>query len=332
MNNHFDVAIIGAGPAGLVLAKELESHANVAIFDKKTNPHKRIACAEWTPPMFPVQGVQSTSSMVTNYDGKTISQDFAGKIIDRESWQNGLLCSLSHAKVHLCEEVTGINGNIITTPKNHYSADLIVGADGPVSIVRKSLGLPISPVLPAINARCKAKNHHESTFIYFMKEIERGYGWYFPKGEFANIGVGATSNLKNALESFVAHLRKHGMIDDTTLFDHAAGLIPLFGLCASPSPGIALIGDAAGLTDPLTGAGISQAFESAVELAKSIKSGLGASGYAKSIEKTYNAFLERRHKRRKILEDKWQTLGEAVEESWLQTKRKNPNEDISEKI
>lgn len=321
MNNHFDVAIIGAGPAGLVLAKELEGFANVAIFDKKTNPHKRIACAEWTPPMFPVQGVHSTSSMVTNYDGKTISQDFSGKIIDRESWQNGLLCSLSHAKIYLCEEVTGIDGNIIITPKGHYSADLIVGADGPTSVVRKSLGLPISPVLPAINVKCRAKNHHESTFTYFMPEIERGYGWYFPKGEYANVGVGATSNLKNALEFLVAHLQKIGMIDESALFDHAAGLIPLFGLCASPSPGIALIGDAAGLTDPLTGAGISQAFESAVELAKSIKSGLGASGYAKSIEKTYKAFLERRHKRRKILEEKWQTLGEAVEESWLQIKK-----------
>lgn len=323
MNNHFDVAIIGAGPAGLALAKELEGLAKVIIFDQKSNPHKRIACAEWTPPMFPVQGVQSTSSMVTNYVGKTISQDFAGKIIDRESWQNGLLCSLSHAKVHLDEKVIGIDGNSITTPKNHYSADLIVGADGPTSIVRKSQGLPISPVLPAINVKCKAKNHHESTFIYFMSEIELGYGWYFPKDEFANVGVGATSNLKNALEFFLAQLRRIGMIDNMAFFDHAAGLIPLFGLCASLTPGIALIGDAAGLTDPLTGAGISQAYESAIELAKSIKSGLGVAGYAKNIEKTYKSFLERRHKRRKILEEKWENLGSAVEESWLQIKREN---------
>lgn len=323
MSNHFDVTIIGAGPAGLVLAKELEGFTNVAIFDKKAKPHKRIACAEWAPPMFPVQGVQSTSRMVTNYNDKTISQDFAGKIIDRESWQNGLLCSLSHAKIHLGEEVIRIDGNSITTSKNNYSADLIVGADGPTSIVRKSLGLPISPVLPAINVKCKAKNHHESTFIYFMPEIERGYGWYFPKDEFANIGVGATSNLKIALEFFLAHLRINGMIDESTFFDHAAGLIPLFSFCVSPTQGIALIGDAAGLTDPLTGAGISQAYESGIELAKSIKSGLGVAGYAKNIEKTYKSFLERRHKRRKILEEKWENIGIAVEESWLQIKKEN---------
>lgn len=321
MSAHFDVAIIGAGPAGLVLAKEMDGFANVVIFDKKTAPHRRIACAEWTPPMFPVQGVQATSSMVTNYEDQTISQDFAGKIIDRESWQHDLLSSLSHVKVHLGEEANGIDGNRIATSKGRYSADLIVGADGPTSVVRKSLGIPISPVLPAINAKVQIKKHLDSTFIYFMPEIERGYGWYFPKGEFANVGVGTTSNLKNALEFFLAHLQKIGMIGESTLFDRAAGLIPLFGLCTSPSPGIALIGDAAGLTDPLTGAGISQAFESAVELAKSVKAGLGVAGYTKNIENTYKSFLERRHKRRKILEDKWHNLSEAVEESWLQIKK-----------
>ncbi len=321
MNAHFDVAIVGAGPAGLILANELDGFANVAIFDKKTAPHRRIACAEWTPPMFPVQGVQSTSSMVTSYEDQTISKDFAGKIIDRESWQLGLLSSLSHAKVHLGEEVNEIDGNCIITPKGHYCADLIVGADGPTSIVRKSLGITISPVLPAINVKVKAKKHLESTFVYFMPEIECGYGWYFPKDEFANIGVGTTSNLKNALEFLLAHLQKIGMIGESMFFDHAAGLIPLSGLCTSPFPGVALIGDAAGLTDPLTGAGISQAFESATELAKSFKAGLGAAGYTKNIEKTYKSFLERRHKRRKILEDKWHTLSEAVEESWLQIKK-----------
>jgi len=321
VNAHFDVAIIGAGPAGLVLAKELDRHANVIIFDKRTIPHKRIACAELTPPMFLVKSVQSTSSMVTNYSGKTVTQDFAGKIIDRESWQESLLNSLSKTKVHLGEEVTSIDGKHINTSKGHYSADLIVGADGPTSIVRKSLGLLISPVLPAINIKCRAINHYENTFIYFIPEIVHGYGWYFPKGEFANIGIGATSNLNNALEKFLDYLLKNGMIDKLTLYDHSAGLIPLFGMCASPIPGVALVGDAAGLTDPLTGAGISQAFESAVELAKSVKAGLGAIGYAKSIEKTYKSFLKRRHIRRKILEDKWDNLSEAVEESWFQIKK-----------
>jgi hypothetical protein len=48
---------------------------------------------------------------------------------------------------------------------------------------------------------------------------------------------------------------------------------------------------------------------------------LGTIGYAKIIEKTYKSFLERRHIRRKILEDKWESLSEAVEESWFQIKK-----------
>ena len=74
----FDVAIIGAGPAGLTLAKELSPALKVILIDKKCEPHKLIACAEWVPPMLPVQAVTYTDSMVTKYAGLTIVKDFSG--------------------------------------------------------------------------------------------------------------------------------------------------------------------------------------------------------------------------------------------------------------
>ncbi len=319
MNEEFDVVIVGAGAAGLTLAKELDGALKVLLIEKKKEPHKHIACAEWVPPVFPVSPVAATYAMVTEYDGNTLTKDFQGKIIDRESWQKGMLDSLSATTVHLGEGVTQICGSQIKTSKRAYKAALIVGADGPLSVVRKSFGLPIAPLLPAINARVRAKGPLESTFVYFMPEIEKGYGWYFPKGELANVGVGAMCNLKVSLDFFLRHLASIGMIE-TKILDLAAGFIPLYGLSPMASENAALIGDAAGLTDPLTGAGIHQAWDSALELAKTIKENLGVSDYAKRIQKTYGSFLPRRHGRRAVLEDKWANFKEAVEGSWISFK------------
>jgi len=316
----YDVAIIGAGAAGLSLAGELDSSLKVLLIEKKRDPHKRIACAEWVPPMFPYKPVNATSAMVTSYAGITTTKDFKGKIIDRESWQKEMLESLKTTDVHLGEEVLRVEDDKVITNKETYKTSLIVGADGPLSILRKSFGLPLLPVLPAINARVKAKQAFESTFIYFMPEIEKGYGWYFPKGDFANVGVGTTGNLRVTLDYFLNFLISCGMIDSGSR-DIAVGFIPLFNLSPKASDNVVLIGDAAGLTDPLTGAGIMQAVDSAGELAKIINSNQSVSEYARYIEKIYSSFLSRRHERRMILENKWPNIKQAVEESWISFSR-----------
>jgi digeranylgeranylglycerophospholipid reductase len=312
----FDVAIIGAGPAGLTLAKELSPNLKVILIDKKREPHKLIACAEWVPPMLPVEAVTFTDSMVTKYDGLTIVKDFSGKIIDRESWQQSLLESLSSTEVHLGELVVTINGNDIVTNKSKYQARIIVGADGPLSIVRKSYGLPISPVLPAINVKLKAKQKFNNTLIHFLPQIEKGYGWLFPKGDFVNVGVGATSHLAEAIIFYIAMLAKEGLVY-TEEVQRTSGLIPLYGFNPIASDNSVLIGDAAGLTDPLTGAGIYAAWDSALMLAKTINDDKKLSDYTKKIMMAYGSFLQRRLARRAYLENNWVNLKTSVEGSWI---------------
>ena len=46
MTQKFDIAIVGAGPAGLILADELECRFKVLLIEKKLEPHKLIAWAE----------------------------------------------------------------------------------------------------------------------------------------------------------------------------------------------------------------------------------------------------------------------------------------------
>lgn len=316
MTQKFDIAIVGAGPAGLTLALELEQKFKVLLIDKKREPHKLIACAEWVPPNMPVAAVTETVAMDTFYGNKTKIRDFGGKIIDRESWQKGMLESLTETTVNLGLPVTNVENARIVTPKGSFEADIVVGADGPLSVVRKSQGLAISPVMPAINVKMKLINKLDRTLIHFSDTIEKGYGWVFPKSDIANVGVGATSKISDALEQYKTFLVQNGIVYPEEI-QRTAGLIPLYGFSPIVSEKCVMVGDAAGLTDPLTGAGIFQAWDSAKILAGILSDGKPLSEYFRKIKIAYGSFLARRMIKRKILEDSWGNLEKAVEESWV---------------
>lgn len=316
MNQKFDVAIVGAGPAGLTLALDLEHKLKVLLFDKKPEPHNLVACAEWVPPNMPVQAVTDTVAMETFYGDKHISRDFAGKIIDRQSWQKGMLESLTQTTVNLGLPVEKVEENKIITKKDTFEADIIIGADGPLSVVRKSLGLPVAPAMPAINVKMKLVKNLNRTLIHFSDTIEKGYGWVFPKGDMANVGVGATSKISDALESYKSFLIQNGIIQSGET-QRTAGMIPLYGFSPFASDNCVMVGDAAGLTDPLTGAGIFQAWDSAKILAAVLLEDKPLSEYLKRLKIAYGSFLARRMAKRKILEDNWGNLEKAVEESWV---------------
>lgn len=316
MTSEFDVIIIGAGPAGLTLANSLDSSLKVLLIDKKREPHKLIACAEWVPPNMPVEPVTVTTAMDTWYGEDFISKDYSGKIINRETWQKSMLESIAPSKVLLGVTVESVDGNIVKTSNNEFEGSIIVGADGPLSVVRRSCGLPVSPVMPAVNVRMRLIKPLEHTLIHFAPEIEKGYGWLFPKGDFANVGVGSTSKLSDALGFYVDYLLDKKYVQPG-IIQKTAGLIPLYGFSPIAGENAVLIGDAAGLTDPLTGAGIFQAWDSAKILAVVINAGKSISEYSKNIKIAYGSFLSRRMAKRKILEDNWGNLKKAVEESWV---------------
>ena len=267
-----------------------------------------------------MKGIENIEYLVIEYSDKIVKKRWKGKIIDREKWQKDLLESLKFTDIHRGEKVIKVEKGKVITDKGRYRADYVVGAEGPLSVVRRSFKLKTSPVLPAINVRLPLRKRIENTYIFFLPEIEKGYGWLFPRGEYANVGIGSSTKLKERVDFFVDFLYKRGLVSKESVVS-SVGFIPLYEFIPVVNVKTFLIGDAAGLTDPLTGAGIYQSYDSARMLAKVLKGERELKDYVKEMGKTYGRFLTRRHEKRILFEKKWKDLEKAVEESWISTFR-----------
>jgi flavin-dependent dehydrogenase len=104
----------------------------------------------------------------------------------------------------------------------------------------------------------------EKVLGIFFGAVPNGYGWYFVKDGYINIGVGATAMLlkdigiQNAYKNFVRNIKEKGLLP---------GGLQLAKACAFPLPfkktaektvfgNVLLVGDSAGFVSPVTGEGL----------------------------------------------------------------------------
>jgi hypothetical protein len=127
-----------------------------------------------------------------------------------------------------------------------------------------------------------------------------GYGWLFPGADGrANIGLGLGvlgrrgdgSRAVRALGAFVAHLRSAGVLEGSPDLGAQLGGWLKMGMVGTVPAGdrVLLVGDAAGLVNPLQGEGISQAMGSGRAAAEAILAGPGeaAARYRTFLAETY---------------------------------------------
>jgi menaquinone-9 beta-reductase len=192
----------------------------------------------------------------------------------------------------------------------HVRARVIVGADGATSRVADVAGL-VEPdrVLWGFAVRTYVDEPIEVPHIMFWTPVPRaglnGYGWVFPAGEGrANVGLGVgvladrTAGRRAArdLDAFLDHAARVGVLNGPT---RGASPMRPFGAwlkmgLVGTTPArdrVLLVGDAAGLVNPLQGEGIAQAMDSGRAAAVAI---LGGVEHAPA---TYRAYLSRAHAR-----------------------------------
>jgi len=174
-------------------------------------------------------------------------------------------------------------------------ADFVIGADGATSHVATSAGLlDEASVLWGFAVRCYLDQTVPLPAITLWEQTPwrafPGYGWIFPGPDgVANLGVGvgtladrqAGSAAVRVLPAYLRYLADLGLLDrvpDGNGPRRLGGWLKMGMVGTVPAAGrVLLVGDAAGLVNPLQGEGIAQAMTSGRSAAEAI---LGSPGTA----------------------------------------------------
>ncbi|HXG75726.1 MAG TPA: geranylgeranyl reductase family protein [Gaiellaceae bacterium] len=155
-------------------------------------------------------------------------------------------------------------------------AEHVVGADGANGVVAKAAGLGegiVAGVALEGNVSYERLDAERlaGTAAIELGVVPGGYGWAFPKSDHANLGVGGWRDEGPRLREHLARLaRAYGLPLDA-LRDLRGHRLPMRLPGTRARNGrVLLVGDAAGLVDPLSGDGIYEAFVSAQLAAEAI--------------------------------------------------------------
>lgn len=322
-----DVLVVGLGPAGSRAAQAVAGKgARVVAIDRRRKAGYPVQCAEFVPAQLAheITGLprvtrQRIRAMMTFVEDETpdIEPRFPGAIIDREAFDAVLAAQAADVGAQ-CRFGVGLaalaeDGAAHLTDGTTVRPRAVIGADGPRSRVGRAVGRINSELLETRQATVPLFALHEATDIFLGADIPGGYAWLFPKGAVANLGVGvepkAKARLRPLLEDLHKELARAGRVGGDVL-GLTGGPIPVGGMLRPVAfrEGVPVLmaGDAAGLTNPVTGAGIAAAAISgslAGEAAADWLAGKSAAldGYVEELESLFGAALCRALDRRREL-------------------------------
>jgi geranylgeranyl reductase family protein len=250
----------------------------VAAVERRKGIGLPVQCAEFIP--LPLaryavpEGVlqQRIQGMISHLpSGRMEKSDDPGLMIDRAAFDQALALQAeqSSARLYLNSCLVGLDSAgssaIVVTPQGEIRFDyrILVAADGPLSFVARSLGLPRLETVHTWQYTVPLLEVAENTEIWLSSDYPGGYAWLFPKGGVANLGLGVDKRFaadpKAALDALHRKLVVEGRVGEVILH-RTGGAIPVGGLRQNLVLGnVLFVGDAAGLTHPITGAGIAAA-------------------------------------------------------------------------
>jgi digeranylgeranylglycerophospholipid reductase len=328
-----DVLVVGLGPAGGAAAAAA-AHAGLSVLavERKHQVGVPVQCAEFIPlplgKFAQANGVltQRIAGMLTRLpSGAAETSDLPGLMIDRAAFDQALAqkAAAQGAELWLACRLLRLDAQAaiarIETPtgEREIKFRVLIAADGPHSAVAARLGL--SPLETVYTRQYTVPLLHpqHNTEIWLSNAYPGGYAWLFPKGEYGNLGIGAdkrfTQDLKQPLDRLHRDLIKQGLVGEHVIA-LTGGLIPVGGMRTNlVVDKILFAGDAAGLTHPVSGAGIAAALASG-ELAGEAAARYLVDGaanaledYAVEVRERYAPSLERGVARRQWLNQYWHT-------------------------
>jgi geranylgeranyl reductase family protein len=276
----FDVAVIGAGPAGSTAAYRLaRAHARVLLIDKARFPRDKPCGGGLT--MRAVRQLPfSVEPVVEDRITRARCRLRYGGVIERESAR--VLCLMTQRRrldAFLVERAVeagaefrdGVRVSVesetrVRVDGDQFEVEAVIGADGANGSTARALGLAggiVNGVALEGNLPYERlpSGAWRGMLVLELATVPGGYGWIFPKGDHVNLGVGGWGEEGPRLRQHLRVLCEHYGIELRELSELRGHRLPMRRRETLLARGRALlVGDAAGVLDPVSGDGIYEAF------------------------------------------------------------------------
>lgn len=358
--------VVGAGPAGSSAATAAARLGAVTLLvDAKSRIGEQPHCGEFVPKQLFVECglghasvVQSVEAMDTLVIGlqelakggldstgsaehaaivvhDRVTQPSAGFLIDRPRFDRELAREAASAGALVLSSVRLIGQDRTAWIMRREGREIcvrprfVIAADGALSSVASAVGEPMPEVLRGVQIEAPLAQTMNRTCVFLSREIVGGYGWLFPKGRVANVGLGVVQRRDVSpsalLDRLVAGLVDAGMIRCGVLA-RSSGVIQVSGpRLRLVKDNVIFCGDAAGLTHPITGAGIAQAVVSGEAAGRAAALALKGNRsepldtYEREVPGRYRGVLAHALAKRRLMSRLWDTENFRVvcEQTWI---------------
>ncbi len=300
-----DVAVLGAGPAGAWTARALAARGARVLLVDPSHPREKpcgggvtgralalipAAIAEEIPcsAIRRARFVDSSSARSAAVPLDVPAVEFPPDLVvaSRTEFDAALLraaceAGVQHLGARVVEVAAARGGFRIDTTAGSYHAPWIVGADGANSLVRRRVASPFRRDQLSIATGYYAPHETGDEIVIELTDDPPGYLWSFPRPTHLAVGVCAQADAGVGVDALRAATRtwiaRHRLAATATLKPYSWPIPSLsatdFGELRVSGPGWLLVGDAAGLVDPITREGIYFALASAQFAAEALATG-----------------------------------------------------------
>jgi geranylgeranyl reductase family protein len=342
----YDIVIIGAGPAGSRAAQvAAQNGVRVLLIDRRQCIGVPVQCAEFVPQWIsrhahfsPKCILQTINTMVTHFfGGASLEMKSPGYMLDRSLFDKELVTSaiLTGAQISVETKASSLSSDGVMIEcgmkKELIKSKVIIGADGVHSSVARWVGLTPIKTIVALQYEMAIPHSQNYVEVFFHRDYEGGYAWFFPKGRTANVGVGVVQSklslLPKLLSNFLNSLKETKKLSRIDIVSKTGGSIPCEPHQKTVFGNTLLVGDAAGHAHPITGGGILNAVIGG-EIAGRVAAEAVVKGDLRYLEnyeiewgETFGQSLSYGASKRELLEESWNKPGidfeDLIRKTWV---------------
>jgi geranylgeranyl reductase family protein len=283
--SYADVAVIGAGMAGLMAAIEVaRAGCSVVVLESKKEIGIPVQCGESiSENTLKLTGLEEEGPWIAHHvdgfrirspSGKDLYASIKGFSIRRDLMEQEMARRAGSLGAdvrcrHPVRDAELKDGSwTIRTAGGTVKAPMVIIACGANRHLIREFGFQDDlNCFRGLGVKLRRRDFSRDLLFLVKGDLQGGYAWYFPRGMDVNVGVCARSEMVG----WLSKLRQIFSIDESEIMSYHGGSIPVGGLREKLVGGSCLlVGDAGGFSNPVTKGGIIGAVLSGREAGRAV--------------------------------------------------------------